>query len=218
MAKQPSSFIKTITDAITGGQREHEYQDPFAPEEEVEVQTHTGFSYNPSQHQQLDTSFEPAPSAAFPGGIHHLQVRNGDPRTPQQPHIHIDAQHSAWKGRSQPARPAHSDDGVLAVDMFETDSAIVIRAIVAGMSPTNLDISITRDQVIIKGSREMEQDIPADQFVLQELYWGPFSRTIQLPDEIDLDQADALDRYGILILTLPKINKAREARVRVRTK
>jgi len=110
-----------------------------------------------------------------------------------------------------------NEDGELAVDMHQTPSEIVIKTMVAGVRPEDLDISITRDTVTIKGKREGERMIQDEDYYHKELYWGSFSRTIVLPHEIEVEDAEASERHGLLILRLPKINKNRETKVRVKS-
>lgn len=108
-------------------------------------------------------------------------------------------------------------DGELPVDMFHTSEKIVIRALIAGVSPEDLDIAITRDMVTIKGHREEVREAPEDDYYHHELYWGSFSRTILLPEEVIIDEAEAKEKHGMLTITLPKLDKARSARLKVRT-
>ncbi|PJC56463.1 hypothetical protein CO026_00150, partial [Candidatus Kaiserbacteria bacterium CG_4_9_14_0_2_um_filter_41_32] len=75
-------------------------------------------------------------------------------------------------------------EGELPVDMYQTNDTIVIRALVAGVSPTDLDISITRDMVTIRGLREEFQESADDNYYHRELFWGSFSRTLLLPEEV----------------------------------
>jgi HSP20 family protein len=103
----------------------------------------------------------------------------------------------------------------LAVDMFQTPSEIIIKTMVAGTKPEDLDINITRDMVTIKGKREEESD-DGDDFFHKELYWGCFSRTIILPQEIDVEEAEALNKNGLLTIRLPKLDKNRQAKLKVK--
>ncbi len=104
----------------------------------------------------------------------------------------------------------------LTVDVYQSDSEIVIRALVAGVRPEDLDISITRDMVTIKGKRVEQKDIQGENYVYQELYWGAFARTVVLPAEIDVDMAEASEKHGLLSIRLPKINKDRQTKLKVR--
>ncbi len=107
-------------------------------------------------------------------------------------------------------------EGELTVDVYQTPSEIVIKSMVAGVKPEDLDIAITRDMVTIKGKRETERFIKDEDYYHQELYWGSFSRTIMLPAEIEVEEADAVERHGLLIIKLPKIDKNKQTRLRVK--
>jgi HSP20 family protein len=87
---------------------------------------------------------------------------------------------------------------------------------VAGVKPDDLDISITRDMITIKGKRETEREILDEDYFHRELYWGSFSRTIMLPAEIEVEEAEAVEKHGLLILKLPKIDKHKQTRLKVK--
>ena len=108
-------------------------------------------------------------------------------------------------------------DGQLAVDVYQTPDDIFIRAMVAGVKPDDLDISITRDMVTIKGLREGPHEISDDNFFFKELYWGSFSRTILLPQEIEVEESEASEKNGLLTLRLPKVDKGRQTKLRVKS-
>ena len=108
-------------------------------------------------------------------------------------------------------------DGELPIDMYQTRDAIVIRALVAGVSPEDLNISITRDMVTLRGQREEVQEAPDEDYYHRELFWGSFSRSIVLPEEIVIDEAEAKERHGMLEITLPKLDKGRSARLTVKS-
>ncbi len=114
--------------------------------------------------------------------------------------------------------PPASEEGELPIDMFQTGEHIVIRALIAGVSPDDLDIAITRDMVTIKGSRDEEREAADEDYFHRELYWGGFSRTILLPEEILIDEAEAKEKHGLLEIILPKVDKDRSTRLKVRTK
>lgn len=107
-------------------------------------------------------------------------------------------------------------DGQLAVDVYQTDNDIIIKTMVAGIRPEDLDISITRDMVTIKGSREDNTNVDDENYFHRELFWGSFSRTILLPQEIEIEEAEAVERHGLLTIRLPKINKDRQTKLRVK--
>jgi HSP20 family protein len=109
------------------------------------------------------------------------------------------------------------EEGQLAVDMYQTPGEIVIKTMVAGVRPEDLDISITRDMVTIRGSRSVSYENSDNDFFHKELYWGTFSRTIVLPAEIEIEEAEAKEQHGLLVLTLPKIDKNRQSKLKVKS-
>jgi HSP20 family protein len=109
-----------------------------------------------------------------------------------------------------------AEEGQLTVDVYESPTDIVIKTMVAGVKPEDLDISITREMVTIKGKREEDRTVSADDYFHRELYWGSFSRTVVLPKEVDIEEAEAVEKYGLLIIKLPKLDKNREARLKVK--
>lgn len=108
------------------------------------------------------------------------------------------------------------EEGQLSVDMFQTPTDIIIKTMVAGVKPEDLDISITRDMVTIYGRRLEISEATDNDFFHRELYWGAFSRTIVLPAEIEIEEAEAKEQHGLLTLTLPKIDKNRQSKLKVK--
>ncbi len=108
------------------------------------------------------------------------------------------------------------EEGQLTVDVYQTGNDIVVKCMVAGVRPEDLEINITRDMVTIKGKRETEKMIREEDYFHRELYWGTFSRTIMLPAEVDVEEAEAVEKHGLLIIKLPKIDKHRQARLKVK--
>jgi len=108
------------------------------------------------------------------------------------------------------------DEGQLPVDVHQTASDIIVRAFVAGVRPDELSISISRDMVEIEGSRmEREQTAGSDYFT-RELFWGSFSRAITLPQEVDVEASSASAKDGLLTIILPKLDRARQTKLRVK--
>ena len=110
-----------------------------------------------------------------------------------------------------------AEEGQLTADVYQTPSDIVIKTLVAGLRPEDLDIAISRDMVTIKGKREEVREASDDDYFHHELYWGAFSRTILLPEEIDVEAAEAIERHGLLTIRLPKIDKRRQTKLKVKT-
>ncbi len=120
------------------------------------------------------------------------------------------------------AAPSPLDDdrpegkGQLPVDVHQTVSDIIIRAFVAGVRPDELNISISRDMVELEGSRMEREQVAGPDYFTRELFWGAFSRTILLPQEIDVEASSASAKDGLLTIILPKLDKARQTKLRVK--
>ncbi len=111
---------------------------------------------------------------------------------------------------------AEEEEGQLAVDMFQSPSEIAIQAVVAGVRPDELDVSITQDMVTIRGKRQKQREIAGDDYYYQELYWGTFSRSIMLPQEVDAEESEATLKNGILTIKLPKLDKNRIQKLKIK--
>ena len=85
----------------------------------------------------------------------------------------------------------------------------------AGVKPDDLDISINKDSVTIRGKRENNRLIEKENALCQELYWGGFSRTVSLSDEMDSENAEAAIKNGILTIRLPFAKKIQKQKIRV---
>ncbi len=107
-------------------------------------------------------------------------------------------------------------EGQLTVDVFQDDQNIVIQSTIAGVSPDDLDVSITNDMVTVRGERRRMYDVDSEDYFYQECYWGTFSRSIILPVEIDADRAEAKIKNGILTVRIPKANAAMTRKLKVK--
>jgi len=107
-------------------------------------------------------------------------------------------------------------EGQLTVDVYQTDDDIIIQSTVAGVTPEDLSIDITSESVSIKGQRKRNEEVKDDNFFYQECYWGRFSRSVILPQEIDPDKSEAELKDGILTIRLRKINRDKAKRVKIK--
>lgn len=108
-------------------------------------------------------------------------------------------------------------EGELALDVYQTPTDIIVQTFVAGVRPEDLEINITRDMFTIRGKRQEKQTVSDDDFFSRELYWGTFSRTVSLPQEIEPEQAEAIERHGLLTIRLPKIDKNKRSNLKVKS-
>lgn len=110
-----------------------------------------------------------------------------------------------------------NEEAELTVDVYQTPSEIVVQTMVAGVKPDDLELTIARDMIIIKGKREEARIINEDNYFTKELYWGSFSRTILLPQEIDPEEAEAVEKHGLLTIKLPKVDKEKKTSIKVKS-
>jgi HSP20 family molecular chaperone IbpA len=110
-----------------------------------------------------------------------------------------------------------SEEGELTVDVYQTPAEIIVQTFVAGVRLEDLNISIMRDMITIKGKREGSRNIADEDYFVQELYWGAFSRTILLPQEIEPSETEATEKHGLLVIRLPKIDKAKKTTLKVKS-
>lgn len=108
-------------------------------------------------------------------------------------------------------------EGELAVDVYQTPSHIIVKAMIAGVRPEDLDVAITRDMVTLKGKREKHTEGGGSDYFFQELYWGAFTRTIVLPQEVEIEGAEATEKHGLLIIKLPKVDKGKQTKLKIKS-
>lgn len=107
-------------------------------------------------------------------------------------------------------------EGELAVDVYQTDDEIVIQSTIAGVKPEDLDISIENDTITISGERQNIVEDKGKNYFYQECFWGAFSREIILPEEVDGGRAEAVMKDGVFTLRIPKIERQKVKKVKVR--
>lgn len=108
------------------------------------------------------------------------------------------------------------NEGQLTVDIYQTADEIVIQSTVAGVQPEDLDIQITPESVTIRGTRQREEEVRDQDYFYQECYWGKFSRSVILPQEIDAEKAAASLKNGVLTIRLPKLNRQKTKKLKVK--
>lgn len=109
------------------------------------------------------------------------------------------------------------DDGEIAVDVYQTETDVVIMTPLAGVKPEDIEISGDDDSITITGERKAEHKERTENFSVQEIYWGSFSRTVTLPAPCDVDKAAASFKHGVLTVKVPKTGKAKKRVIKVKT-
>ena len=108
-------------------------------------------------------------------------------------------------------------EGELAIDVYETPDDVIVRTMIPGVKRDELDVSLSRDSITIRGQRKEDRTISDQDYHFRELYWGTFSRTVSLPQEIEPDEAEAMERHGLLTIRLPKIDKNKRSHLKVKS-
>lgn len=110
-----------------------------------------------------------------------------------------------------------NEEAELAVDVYQTETDIIVQTMVAGVKPEDLELSVARDIVTIIGHREENRNIDETNYFTQELYWGKFSRTISLPAEVEPGEVDATEKHGLLTIKVKKVDKEKTNNVKVKS-
>lgn len=111
---------------------------------------------------------------------------------------------------------AESDVRPLALDVRETDEALIVEGSLPGIKPEDVDISISGNVLTIKGESKQEKEEEKDKYHYRERRYGAYQRTIALPVEVDADTADASFKEGVLTLTLPKVEETKAKCIEVK--
>jgi HSP20 family protein len=107
-------------------------------------------------------------------------------------------------------------EGQLTIDVYQTPADIFVESAIAGVHPDEVDINVTSDSITIRGERHREKESEAEDYFYKECYWGRFSRSVILPQEVDPESASVTFKNGILKVKLPKLNKKKTRKLKVK--
>lgn len=155
-------------------------------------------------------------AAAFLGGDDELT-------TPKEEPAEIVEEEAPQEDTSEPADDdggwGDTDDfpGQLAVDVYETADKLVVKARTAGISKSDLDVSISDNILTISGVLSGGEDEQTTRWHIQECYWGEFSRTIALPVPVreDENSVRAELKDGVLTITFDKEKSEEPKKIQV---
>lgn len=125
---------------------------------------------------------------------------------------------------TEPVAPASDDSwddsqeeflGQLAVDVYETDEKLVVKARTAGVNKEDLDVSISDGILTISGTLSSGDDSDATNWHIQECYWGEFSRTLALPVSVKEDEVEAVLKDGVLTISFSKIKQEQAKKIQI---
>lgn len=136
----------------------------------------------------------------------------------EETRMHVDQYDSQPLHNDWSNEEPQSDDaeGQLTIDVYQTETEIVIKSTIAGVKPEDLDVSISNDMITIKGERKNEEIVNDNSYYYRECYWGTFSRSVVLPMDVLADKIDATLKNGILTIRLPKADITKTKKIQVR--
>lgn len=108
-----------------------------------------------------------------------------------------------------------SEDGQLALDVYQDNDYVIIKSIIGGIRPEDLDLSVAPDMITIKGSRRKSEEVADENYYCKECFWGSFSRTVILPCDIRTDAVEASMKNGVLTIRMSKVEKNQTTKVTV---
>ena len=112
--------------------------------------------------------------------------------------------------------PLGSHEGQLSLDIYQTDKDLIIKSTIAGANPNDIQIYLKNDLLTIRGKRNLPADVTDANFLFRECYWGPFSRSIILPVEVQADKIKASMDNGVLTIILPKAPQAKQIIIKIK--
>jgi len=105
--------------------------------------------------------------------------------------------------------------GQLAVDVYETEDKLVVKARTAGVNKEELDVSISDGILTISGTLSSGDETDATNWHIQECYWGEFSRTLALPVSVKEDEVEAVLKDGVLTIKFNKIRQEAAKKIQI---
>ena len=108
--------------------------------------------------------------------------------------------------------------GTPAVDMYETDDAVIVKSAIPGIKAEELDISVTGDTLTIRGETRAEEEVKEENYIRRERRYGSFCRSLAIPVPVVAGKAEAEFENGVLKLTLPKAEEVKPKAIKIKTK
>ena len=124
-----------------------------------------------------------------------------------------------WFGLGWPRRfRAFEDPGTRApaVEIFEEKDDVVVKAELPGMKKEDLDLNISENLLTIKGEKKKEEEVKEKGYYYSERSYGSFTRTVELPKEVQTDKVRASFKDGVLEIRVPKTEEAKRKEVKIK--
>ena len=123
--------------------------------------------------------------------------------------------------RSGGGSQGHEDDWALggswapAVDIYEQDGNIVLKAELPGLDPKDVDIRVENNTLTLRGQRKLDEEVKRDNYHRVERAYGAFTRSFTLPNVVDTEKIKAEYKDGLLRVTLPKREEAKPKQISI---
>lgn len=210
----PKSFFDRLTGSIKAEEEKEFGGSPYAPQTPVGTDN---FKEEETREEETEESQKPetraaSVMAAFRPRAHASVRALRPPIAASERKVAILDE----DGTQKIAREEEEEEGQLTVDIFDDGANLIIQSTVAGVKPEDLDLSITNDMITIRGKRMRHEEVTEENYYYKELYWGTFSRSVILPEEVDLDKAEATIKNGLLTVKLPKKRKDIKQKIKVK--
>ncbi len=106
----------------------------------------------------------------------------------------------------------------LAIDMYETSDAVVVKAALPGVKPEEVEVTITGNTLTISGETKEENETKEKDYIRKERRYGSFTRTVTLPNGLKADKAEAVFENGMLTLSVPKAEESKPKTIKINAK
>ena len=120
--------------------------------------------------------------------------------------------------RPSPVLGLLGEETRLPVDMYQTAGKVVVKAVLPGVKPEEVEITIAGDTLTIKGETKTEEEVKREDYLYQERRYGAFTRSITLPAALKSEKAEATFDDGVLTLSIPRAEEAKPKTITVKTK
>jgi HSP20 family protein len=115
-------------------------------------------------------------------------------------------------------RSAGASELTFPIDLKETENEVVVKAVLPGVRPQDVDISVSEGVLNIRGESKSEEKSEGENFYRREIRYGAFARSIPLPTRVSYEQADAEFADGVLTITLPKAEEVRPKQIKIKAR
>ena len=102
------------------------------------------------------------------------------------------------------------------VDLYEEKDDIVVKAELPGLEKDDIEVNLSDNRLTIRGEKKQEEEVKRENYYRSERSYGSFSRTLELPREVQTDKVKAAFKNGILEIRLPKTEEAKKKETKIK--